>query len=365
MHIGMSALPGRVLLCVGVAISVVAVGVVDVGAQPDTPVVYDGSVPLADRSDALLLIGTDDGTGECLNLLCPENFGSAGFAEGWYSFECNTAARAMTQDHRTGTVYFCDVDGLYSWDMVHTPIRVGTLRVSTTTISLVAIAMHEGTMYGTRNSGAGGWPEGLYAVNPTNAQCTLVWAYTSSDWDIGGLDFDSAGILYGVNDDSTPNPRGLYRIDLANEQFLFVTPYPALPGGGVQSDVDALAIWDDVAYFVVDQPGTIERYDMVAGSFLPPIDAPWTTSQTFCGATFVLAHPGTPAHIACTQPCDGDCDQDRTLTLMDHVCWWQYFHDEDLRADCDRNGGVTLMDYVCFRERFSEGCRGFPGYAQE
>ncbi|MCA9280273.1 MAG: hypothetical protein H6815_05840 [Phycisphaeraceae bacterium] len=324
--------------------------------------IADGGASIANRSDAFLLIGTDDGTGECINLLCPEDAGSAGYAEGWYSLACGTAVRAMTQDRRTGNVYFCDVDGLYVWNMVDTPIRVGTLRVNTTTITIVAMAMHEGKIYATRNSGSGGWPEGLYTINPANAQCELVWSYPASDWDIGGLDFDTAGNLYGVNDDLTPNGRGLYRIDYVNEQFYPVASYPPLPGGGDQTDVDALAIWNNVAYFVIDQPGLIERYDMISGTFLPPVEAPWTTSQTFCGATFVLAHPGTVPCVNCTQSCIPDCDRDRTLTLMDHICWWEYFHNEDLRADCDGNGGVTLDDYVCFRERFLDGCRGFPAY---
>ncbi|MCW8803575.1 MAG: T9SS type A sorting domain-containing protein, partial [Ignavibacteriaceae bacterium] len=62
-----------------------------------------------------------------------------------------------------------------------------------------------------------------------------------------------------------------------------ITPYPA-----GQTDIDGLAVSDDqIAYLVTDQQDSIYIYDLVGGTYLPAIANPWTSSEVFCGGTWI------------------------------------------------------------------------------
>jgi hypothetical protein len=74
--------------------------------------------------------------------------------------------------------------------------------------------------------------------------------------------------LFRINTDGTGTP---------------IAPYPA-----GETDIDGLTISTDrIAYWIIDQPGNIYVYDLVASTFLTPLTSPWTTSEVFCGGAWV------------------------------------------------------------------------------
>ncbi len=42
-----------------------------------------------------------------------------------------------------------------------------------------------------------------------------------------------------------------------------------------------------IAYLVTDQQDSIYIYDLVGGTYLPAIANPWTSSEVFCGGTWI------------------------------------------------------------------------------
>jgi hypothetical protein len=117
----------------------------------------------------------------------------------------------------------------------------------------------------------------VYSINPASLIITVVIEYVDADFDFGGLAIDlTTGEFYGTNDDTSPNGSGLFRIN-SNGTGTLIASYPT-----GQTDIDGLAISDTrVAYLVIDEPGNIYVYDLVGGTYLAPLTAPWTTSEVF------------------------------------------------------------------------------------
>ncbi len=108
------------------------------------------------------------------------------------------------------------------------------------------------------------------------------------DFDFGGLAVDpNTGEFYGTSDDTAPLGSGLYRINMDGTGTL-IAPYPA-----GQTDIDGLAVSDDqIAYLVTDQQDSIYIYDLVGDIYLPAIANPWTSSEIFCGGTWIYEISG-------------------------------------------------------------------------
>ena len=118
-------------------------------------------------------------------------------------------------------------------------------------------------------------------VCPASCEAIQAIVYSSGDNDFGGLAFDfNNGVLYGTNDDSTPGPVGVYRINADTTTTLVV----AYPGGEI--DIDGLAYGDGKLYLVTDQPGDIYVWDIAGASWDPPLTNPWTASETFSAGAY-------------------------------------------------------------------------------
>ncbi|MEL7239544.1 MAG: PEP-CTERM sorting domain-containing protein, partial [Planctomycetota bacterium] len=145
-------------------------------------------------------------------------------------------------------------------------------------LSMVSLAFGNDTLYGSRNVAN----EGVYAIDPVTGVASIVVDYEDADFDFGGLSFNPAdGLLYGTNDDASPNTPGLYSIDPNSGAINFVVAYP-----NGETDIDGAAIGDGIAYFVTDEPGDIFRYDLVAGTFLSPLTNPVVGSEIFSGGAW-------------------------------------------------------------------------------
>ena len=94
-------------------------------------------------------------------------------------------------------------------------------------------------------------------------------------------------LLYGVNDSSTGGQgRGLYEIDTNAQATTFRAPYPAN-----ETDIDGLACYNGLAYYVIDQPGLFYIYDIATGNQVGTLTSPWTTSEIFSAAAYVPSGP--------------------------------------------------------------------------
>lgn len=186
------------------------------------------------------------------------------------------------------TVYIVSGSTLYSWPASGgTPTLIGTIQdPGGTTLSMVALAYYNGTFWSTRNIGT----EGLYTIDPTTAVATFVAPYSvpNADIDIGGLAFDSSGVLYGTNDDTSLPGGGSGLVQIAlNGTVTHVAPYPA-----GETDIDGLAVGDDGrAYLIEDDPGPgIHVYDFGTNAYVGTLNTPWGTAETFsAGAWFPQA----------------------------------------------------------------------------
>jgi len=182
-------------------------------------------------------------------------------------------------DNINDKIYFNNGSTLYEWPVGGTVTQLGTIvDGGGATQSMVSLAFYNGVLYGTKNIAN----EAIWIIDPTTLVATVFIDYADADFDFGGLAVDpTTGEFYGTNDDATPFGNGLFRIN--NDGT--ATQIVAYPSG--ETDIDGLAISDSrLAYFVIDQPGNIYVYDLATSTFLPPLIAPWTTSEVFSGATW-------------------------------------------------------------------------------
>jgi hypothetical protein len=177
-------------------------------------------------------------------------------------------------------VYFNQGTTLYEWPVGGAVNTLGTIvDAGANPQSMVGLAFHNGILYGTKNIPN----EAVWIININTLVATVYIDYEDADYDFGGLAAHPlTGELYATNDDTTPHGSGLFRINL-NGTATLIAPYP-----DGQADIDGLAISQDgKAYLVTDEPGFIYVYDLVAGSYLTPLNNPWTTSEVFSGATWI------------------------------------------------------------------------------
>ncbi len=189
----------------------------------------------------------------------------------------------MAYDGSTNTLYWNNGSTLYSspYGATLTPVSLGTMMYGSNTVNFVGLGFKNGKLYGTRNITT----EAVYEIDPGTLQATLIYQYAST-FDFGGLDIDAtSGILYGLSD--TPSDaRGLYEIDLAVPTTILKAPYPA-----GETDIDGLAAYGGVAYYVTDGPNTAQAnfyvYDIASGQQTGTIPSPFTGSGTFGAAAFI------------------------------------------------------------------------------
>ncbi|MBK9119376.1 MAG: hypothetical protein IPM18_07205 [Phycisphaerales bacterium] len=212
----------------------------------------------------------------------------------------------MAYDGTTNTLYWNNGSVLFSspFGTPLTPTNLGTMSYGAGTINFVALSFYNGKLYGTRNIAT----EAVYEIDPATLQATLVYQYSSS-FDFGGLEHDVAtGKLYGLSDTAPAGEvRGLYELDIAAQTTTFLAPYPA-----GETDIDGLAVYNRIAYYVTDGPNNVQAffyvYDVGTGALLGTLPSPFTGSGTFSAATFI-ARPVTS--------CPGDSNGDTLVNFAD------------------------------------------------
>ena len=196
----------------------------------------------------------------------------------------------MAYDPGSGTLYWNNGSTLYSspFGPALTPTNLGTMMFDNATVNFVGLGFRDGKLVATRNIST----EAVYEIDVNTLVATQTYVYPTT-FDFGGLDYDPvAGKLYGLSD--TPSTaRGLYEIDDVAQTTTFVAPYPA-----GETDIDGLAVYNGVAYYVTDGPNTTQAdfyvFDVSTGMQTGTIPSPFTGSGTFAAAAFV-PEPGTLA----------------------------------------------------------------------
>ena len=233
-------------------------------------------------ANAQLIVGNDQSGAATIWNVDPES----GVATALYTASDNSAKPwGMAYDGATNTLYWNNGSNLYSspFGPTLTPTLLGTMMYSGSTVNFVGLGFHDGLLYGTRNITT----EAVYKIDPEALTAEQLYVYPSS-FDFGGLEFDPmTGILYGLSDSApSGSVRGLYEIDLEAQTTAFKAPYPA-----GETDIDGLAVYDGIAYYVTDGPNTTQAnfytFDVGSGSQLGTIPSPFTGSGTFCAATYI------------------------------------------------------------------------------
>ncbi len=198
----------------------------------------------------------------------------------------------MAYDAATNTLYWNNGGTLFSspYGNPLTPTNLGGMTFNSASVNFVALSFANGKLYGTRNIAT----EAVYEIDPVTLVATQVYVYPSA-FDFGGLEHDAAtGLLYGLTDAApAPAVRGLYGIDTVAQTTTFLAPYPA-----GETDIDALAVNNGLAYYVSDGPNTTQAnfyvFDVATGLQVGTIPSPFTGSGTFSAATFVDAGTSGP-----------------------------------------------------------------------
>lgn len=203
------------------------------------------------------------------------------------SSTAESKAWGMAYDENTNTLYWNNGGILYRSPFGPTlvPQTLGQMTFNGANVNFVALGMLNGKLYGTRNIAT----EAVYSIDVTTLAATQEYVYPSA-FDFGGLDRDvSTGRLYGLTDANTP---GLYEFDLGGQTQTFKAPYPA-----GETDIDALAVHDGLAYYVTDGPNTTQPnfyvYNVATGTQVRTLPSPFTGSGTFSAATYIVPEPGT------------------------------------------------------------------------
>ncbi len=194
-----------------------------------------------------------------------------------------TEAWGMAYDGLTNTVYAND-GSLLRWGDLGSGAPANELTVVDVTggsLSMVGLAWANGELYASRNIAN----EAIYSIDLGSGLASVLLDYDDGSYDFGGLAYNPLdGLFYGTNDDTTPFGRGLYSIDAFGDGTIsLIAPYPA-----GRTDIDGLAVGNNIAYLVEDESGdTIHPYDLVNGIYLPDLPNPMTSSEVFSGAAFV------------------------------------------------------------------------------
>ena len=170
------------------------------------------------------------------------------------------------------------------------PELIGPIRLKSSPLTnlteLHGLAWDEANkiLYTVRSNANTGSPEGIYRIELQTGQPLAVPAFefaAFADREMAGLDYDLATqMLYGVEDDSTPGPIGLWRINPATWAFTHVAAYPAF--NLMNSEVDGLAILDGRAYFIVDRaaPAEVGNLNLTTLLSTTPFASPLTVTPS-------------------------------------------------------------------------------------
>ncbi|MBU0641136.1 MAG: PEP-CTERM sorting domain-containing protein [Planctomycetes bacterium] len=228
---------------------------------------------LATVANAQLFVGVDDVTVFTYDV----DPGTGNATPLWDGVEVWGAA----YDPASEMIFVNDGTELYSSTITGPPGFVADITYQGAASSMVSLAWAGGMLYGTKNITT----EAVYEIDPKTGVSDIVLAYDSASYDFGGLAYNPIdGLFYGTSDDSTP-ARGLYSLDVFGGGAInLIAEYP-----GAETDIDGLAIGENVAYLVTDEPGVFYSYDLSqgAGGVYGSFQNPWTSSEVFCGAAWI------------------------------------------------------------------------------
>jgi hypothetical protein len=232
---------------------------------------------LATGAQAQLVVGSDQSPATIFHIDI-----NTTVATPLYSGGSAAVTWGMAYDNVTNTLYWNNGSALYSSFFAMsglTPTLLGTMTYNGATVNFVGLGFRDGKLLGTRNITT----EAVYEIDPVTRVATLLYAYPTT-FDFGGVDVDAiTNLLYGLSDTGT---RGLYEIDTAAQTTTYRAPYPAS-----ETDIDGLAVYNGLAYYVTDQPGIFYIYDVATGSQVGTLPSPFTASAVFSAAAYV---PGGP-----------------------------------------------------------------------
>lgn len=189
--------------------------------------------------------------------------------------EANRRLFASTTAGTTSGIYSIDYDTLTPTFLVNT-VTAGA--GNGPVMDGLAYDTQNGVLYGTRVLGGSTGAEGLYSIDLATGVSTLVFEYettATSNFQIGGIDYDPlSGLIYLADDDNTGG-RFIYSIDPNNPTGLTeVVAYPA----GV-TDVDGLGAGGGSLYLLSDgidgNGGEHVVIDIASGSVIDRIDTPY------------------------------------------------------------------------------------------
>lgn len=168
----------------------------------------------------------------------------------------------LADDDVNQVMYIIDGSLLKAWPYgsAAPAVTVATTTYLGATKAMVSAAHHNGVLYVNPNLAI----EGFYTVDVVTGDLTLIYTFSATTIDLGGLDFDPAtGLLYGSNDATAyVDPqgtagRGIIVFDLFAPTITETTtyPYPVNAAGAERTDVDGLAFDPSgVVYMLEDEP---------------------------------------------------------------------------------------------------------------
>ncbi|MBZ0172098.1 MAG: hypothetical protein K8E66_06940, partial [Phycisphaerales bacterium] len=198
----------------------------------------------------------------------------------------------MAYDPGSNTLYWNNGSNLYSspFDVNGlSPTLLGGMTFNGSTVNFVGLGFRDGMLVGTRNIST----EAVYEIDVNSLVANQTYVYSSS-FDFGGVDVDwSDSSLYGLSD---AGGSGLYLIDDLNQNVTFKAPYPA-----GETDIDGLAVYNGLAYYVTDGPNSSQAnfyvFDVASGSQVGTLPSPFTGSGVFAAAAYIVPAPGALAAL--------------------------------------------------------------------
>jgi len=203
-----------------------------------------------------------------------------------YTGGAEAEAWGMAYDHNMNILYWNNGSELYSspFSMAGlTPTLLGTMTFNGANVNFVGLGFRGGKLLGTRNITT----EAVYEIDPVTLVATQLYVYPSA-FDFGGIDVDmTTNLLFGLSDATGGGSgRGLYEIDTNAQTTTFRAPYPA-----GETDIDGLAAYGGLAYYVTDEPGLFYIYDIASGNQVGTLTSPFTGSAVFSAAAWVQSGP--------------------------------------------------------------------------
>lgn len=167
-------------------------------------------------------------TGDAELIFNPESAAIPATAPGFNGLAADEPGKRLFASTRNGPQ-----DDLYTLDYATlTPTLIGTITFAGDGLSLDGLAYDStrGVLYGTRVLGSTAEPEGLYAIDTATGVASLVFQYEAgtSDFQIGGIDYDPLTDRIYLADDDATGGRFIYSLDPAdlNAGLSPVVAYP-------------------------------------------------------------------------------------------------------------------------------------------